>query len=669
MKKNRKKKPYSNKTVHQATVNKPPVVGEDYAFAANMKALEENYPQIAELIKNTAEEEYQFVRTGEGRLPNLLDRKDNTYYYNPQNPWQDVENQILSLNLKNARLAIFLGLGLGYELVYFYKNMMENQLTHYILVVQKNLEVFKAALRSFNFEALIRNSRVHFLVAQPEESLYTILRNYLAEDHKFVLIKAAKPLYHPSAFRYDKEYYLRFLQILRDAAKHQTTHFGNDPYDSLIGIENMLSNLREIVYNPGIKLLYDKFRNKPAIVVATGPSLNKNKHLLKGLENKALLIAADASLRVMIEMGVKPHLVTSLERNLPTVRLLEGFTGEQLENVFLAACPVVRNECYQVYPGPRIMVYRDYDHFRWLNIDKGILKIQLSAGNMAFKLAEALGCNPIILIGQDLSFARDGRTHADGTPFGEKQNPDKFRKLEVMGNDGLPILTHEVWYSFIKSYELDLSNYKGICINSTEGGAYIQGTEIMTFKEAIEQYIQDDFYPSDIILNCLKSFNDLESERDLEKVLELVNKTILEMNEIINECRKGVELHNKYKEEFQAYLNSSRDIPGTEYLSKLEEVIMRPKKDCMKSYQTFQLFFAHVIQSFSIKFEMDMNQIPEKYDDSRLSKIEVLARQVEWYSVIGDIAVICKKSLINAKDSIEKDKYSLHGAHYENCGN
>ena len=80
---------------------------------------------------------------------------------------------------------------------------------------------------------------------------------------------------------------------MKDAGSQQILHFGNDPYDSLIGIENMLANLDEIISNPGINLLYNKFAGKPAIVVATGPSLNKNKHLLKGMENKALIVAAD----------------------------------------------------------------------------------------------------------------------------------------------------------------------------------------------------------------------------------------------------------------------------------------------------------------------------------------------------------------------------------------
>jgi len=85
--------------------------------------------------------------------------------------------------------------------------------------------------------------------------------------------------------------------------------------------------------------------------VATGPSLNKNIHLLKGLENKAVICAVDASLRVMRRHNLKPHLVTSLERVLPTAKLFEGLTKEDVEGVYLSACPVIRPETYANFPG------------------------------------------------------------------------------------------------------------------------------------------------------------------------------------------------------------------------------------------------------------------------------------------------------------------------------
>ncbi len=626
-------------------------------YPSNMQALKKHYPDIAAKIERTpVNNRFTVSRHGSQASVNLYSREGSFYYYDINDPLEDVARQIKALNLKNTRLAVFLGIGLAYELMYYVQNESKKQNTSYILVIEKDLEIFRAAIETYDLSAFIRNSQLKLIVGLEEGELYTSIREYLQENNRYFLLKALKAIYHPSSLRLNKDYYIRALQLLKDAGSQQVLHFGNDPYDSLIGIENMLANLDEIISNPGIKLLYDKFAAKPAIVVATGPSLNKNKHLLKGLEKQALIIAADASLRVLIDMGVKPHLVTSLERVMPTVKLLEGFEKKEVDDVYLAACPVVRNELYQAYPGPRLIVYRDFDHFKWLGIDRGILKIQLSAGNMAFKVAEALGCDPIILIGQDLAFSRDGRTHANGTAYGEKQALPGGQILTVSGNDGRPIETTSTWYSFLRSYEMDLLNYSGTCINATEGGAYITGTEVMPFQEAVDKYIQEEFHPRDIIEESLAVFTPYDVEQDLQQVLALTADTIKDLEQIKEYCRQGISSYEKYKDELAGCLNDTENMKSiNKRLAAIEHEIMEYKEKCRQLRHTFQLFFAHVFQSFVIKFEMEMIAVPEKYEDQDMARVEIILRQAEWYAVIGDLAAVCLKSLLDSREILQKN--------------
>ncbi|PIU67624.1 MAG: hypothetical protein COS84_04395, partial [Armatimonadetes bacterium CG07_land_8_20_14_0_80_40_9] len=52
-----------------------------------------------------------------------------------------------------------------------------------------------------------------------------------------------------------------------------------------------------------------------------------------------------------------------------------------------------------------------------------------SVATVAFELAKLMGCEPVVLIGQDLSFPT-GMTHAEGTAFCTKVNlnaPDFFK--------------------------------------------------------------------------------------------------------------------------------------------------------------------------------------------------------------------------------------------------
>lgn len=654
MAKSKTKKKSKTRPVPGKEARRLPSPGEEI-YSNNMQALRRYYPELARAVSRSNSERFQLEWNGQPPVPNLWDKGRGQYYYSSGNPMEEVRREMVELKLKNARMVIFLGLGLGFELHHYLKCYARENTT-FFLVIEKELEIFKAALHVINMVGAISDPNFKFVVGEDSEKLYPLFRACLKEKMLFYLLKALRPVYHSSALLVNRDYYMSALQSLRDAGVHEVLNYGNDPYDSLLGVENMLGNLKEIICHPGINMLYERFRGRPAVVVATGPSLNKNKHLLKELEDKALLIAADASLKIMLEMGVKPHLVSSLERWPDTAELLKGFTAEQLDGVYLAACPVVSPVCYDVYPGPRIIVYRNFDHFRWLGIDKGILDIKLSSGNMAFKIATALGCDPIILIGQDLAFSRDGRTHAAGAVTGEHlEAAYRDRSLEVMGNDGQPILTCQGWYSFLKAYEVDLSEYEGTCINSTEGGAYISGTEVMPFKEAIARYITEPFQPLQVIREALAAFNPSQIEQDMKQVFRLLEATYADMQQIVEYCREGIESCEKYGAELRRIIfNHQTGLDIQQRLSVIENDILTPRQKCIKMHRTFQLFFAHIFQSYSIKFEMDNIEAMEKFNDQLLGRAQILLRYIEWYAVIGDLAGICMSSLQNSRAGLKE---------------
>lgn len=627
----------------------------NHIYNGNMKALRKRYPELANRVEKPNICNYEIRSNSPSRIPNLYSRSKSLYYYDIADPLKDVVQQITELKLRNTRIAFFLGIGLGYELMYYLGDTALQQNTNFVLVVERDLEIFKLALQTTDMVQAIEHQDIAFFIDVEPEDLYVKFRDCLAMGRRFILARAMNPVYHPSALKLNKDYYINVLKVFRESVVHQISTFGDSPEDSLIGLNNMLANLDEIIQNPGINMLYKQFQNRPAIIVSTGPSLNKNKHLLKGLEEKAVIIAPDASLRILRDMGVKPHLVTSLERVPQTAKLLEGFTSQELEEVYLAACPVVMPECYAAYDGPRIIVYRNFDHFRWIGIDKGILDIQLSAGNMAFKVAEALGCNPIILIGQDLAFARSGETHARGTFFGEKQDYLFAQdQLQVPGNDGEPITTTKVWYSFLKAYEMDLATYQGQCINATEGGAYIPGTSLMPFARAIQEYIGEDFDPRQHITRLLSIFTSENAQQDRQTVLQIINKTISGLESITSYCLEGIKTCESFRPALESALASPDEMSDKlrSELPAMEGEMLAWRGKCHQVQPVFQNFLVHIIQSYYIKFEIEMVAIPGKYTDPDLALIDILLHQVDWYAVVADICQICRHSLSEARDRI-----------------
>jgi len=633
--------------------------GVNIIFEKNMKALREYYPSLAEQIRTLTESgNYRIIKTGTDDISNLWIEDNEILYYGFENPIKDAEQKVEQLKLRNTRVALVLGCGLGYELEVFKNRIAIEQNTVGIIIIEKNIEIFKKALEVTDLTDYICKSKVKMVIGQDVDKFFMEFENYLEKNNDILwLIKALKAVYHPSSLLLDKQYYLQAIREITNASTYMIDYYGNDPEDSFIGVKNMLLNIAEILQNPGINLLKDKFSDKPAIVVSSGPSLNKNKHLLKGLGNKAVIIAADSALRVLTEMGTKPHFVTALERTKPLLKLFENFDKEDTEDVYLAACPVVDPCIYEAYQGPRLIVYRDFAHFKWLGVEKGVLEIKQSAGNMSYKIAEYLGCNPIILIGQDLAYGKDGKTHAVGTTLESDENlQELIRKmglLEVKGNVDETVLTSKMWYNFLRGYERDLIDYKGVCINCTEGGAYIEGTKVMPFVEAIEKYLKEDINTFDTIKKNTHIITD-EVYEEKKKIKNIMYDTIIYMSKVINSCEKGAKVVQNNSDELQNYLASELlTDQKLERINEIENELMNTKKELYQDRKIFQLFFMHIIQPYLIRFEMEMIGIPDQYKDDSLAKIKVLLEHERFFITIKGIAEICVNMLNTTKGNVD----------------
>ena len=103
---------------------------------------------------------------------------------------------------------------------------------------------------------------------------------------------------------------------------------------------NILTNIPEIIKNPGIEPLKEKRKKKPAICVAAGPSLDKNIQLLSRIKSRALIICADGALKVLLRHGIKPDIVTSIHPEQLTTKPFEG-SWNQTKDISLPSAPEV----------------------------------------------------------------------------------------------------------------------------------------------------------------------------------------------------------------------------------------------------------------------------------------------------------------------------------------
>ncbi len=616
-------------------------------YKKNIELLAKRNPALADIVKNTQLTGRYVIAPSQrkDKMPSLVDIKYNKNFYNNIDPYRVVELDLKNRNLKLPDLAVFLGFGMGYEIFEYI-----NQYPHArILVIERDPEILKTAFSNVSYSDLLVSPNIHFVGGTSEiRDLYPMIFNFLNITSNIYFLKAVNVLEQPVCFMANKQYYLEALHLVKEAIQQVLLLYGNDPYDSLLGIKYTLRNIPTIIDYPGILDLENVFKGKPGIVVSSGPSLNKNLHLLEGLREKAVICAADGSVKILKNKGLPPaHMVTSLERVIETSYLFEGLTEEDVKDSYLAACPVIVPETYTAFPGEKIIVYRNFATFDWLNIKKGILDIGPSAGNMAFKVLEFLGCDPIILIGQDLAITDDLQTHAEGFHYGTQQKGLYETYIEIEGNYQEKVKTQPVYKQFLLHYELDVAKTKATVINATEGGAKIHGTVLMTFQEAIDKYIKNNIDTTNTIKKSLKTPKYKEKEKQIKETLNKLKHANEFCNNMIDVCNKGLD---KCTEIEQILVKTNGEPEGDDYdkvHSMVYEISKIPDNFTGKD---FYFILMHYVQSIYIKIIQDINNIKYSKENGVEKDVALFIKHRELFSVL---AALVRKIMEEFAVSIE----------------
>jgi hypothetical protein len=575
-------------------------------FQGNLAALAERYPALASrLAAHVPSPDYQLTPTASGQFDLTVGAGGSaTPFYGVPSPLEDAQAYWRSNRIRNPGLMVFLGLDLGYRLFAYMASPSPN--THAYLLVEKDFDVFYKLLHMADIRPLVRDPDVHFAVGVPEDRLFIELRDVLQHNLLYTKVKATHIEGNSASYRRNEEYYRKVLVAVRDAIQDLLALAGNAPHDSFIGVRHMLLNLETIAREPGVKDLFGRFAGRPAVIVATGPSLDRNYHLLAEIQNRAVILSVDASFQFLLRNGIRPHLVACLERVPQTVPFFDGLDREACKECVQVAVPVVVPDVYSVYRGPKALAYRRFAHFEWLENDKGTLSTGQSSANMAFKLAEALGCSSIILVGQDLAYADDGSTHSSAAYWGkisEAIRPERTQVLRVRGNLRDWVVTNRTWEGFRRHYTRDVAAYAGTVVNATEGGAYIEGTQVLSLQEAIDGFVGDEFPVAEEILDNLRTPDPAETEKYLgwlrmvriPETIACLESKIEEAERLAGDARSTVE-----------------NDAGSDDFTNRVAVALRFYND-MFSPGLFHTAAAHIVQPAFVQTMVDHHDAPNRF--------------------------------------------------------
>ncbi len=387
--------------------------------------------------------------------------------------------------------------------------------------------------------------------------------------------------------------------------------------------ENTVKNIPEIARNGDTGHFYDAFKGKPAIVVASGPSLSKNVKYLNEAKDKAIVIAVDSVVSVLKNMNIDPDFICGVDyqeiNQLKYTPIMKE--RRKSDHIFIAAdgisyiLPKIFKKTFIEYSTNNLAyLYRDFltprkkKHFS-LN----------AVTHLAIQFAYQMGCNPIIFIGQDWAFS-GGEDHASGVALGGAAHSNV---IWVKGNYEDKVPTDQTLYSGLKIVEdiISATKNEGVkYINATEGGAYINGTEIMKFKDVMEKYLKNPVE---------KSFLIREIEPKYNQFIEKTQMISERLGEVIKKATKALSIDNRVLKKWLRNKNPDEIRADVNKVNKINDEI------------TFDEVFSSTTQNFYFKefYEFHREEIDIEGQDTK-KRIE---QSIKYFTLIKEKTIQTKK--------------------------
>ncbi|EFK9651715.1 motility associated factor glycosyltransferase family protein, partial [Campylobacter coli] len=503
-------------------------------------------------------------------------------------------------------------------------------------VFEKDIEIIWIMFHILDFSHELQSARL------------MVLNTNKLEIQDYNELCSSKPFFQFSRIYFLElmsHYYERFHEDILGLNKKLAENFknsivshGNDPLDALQGIEQFVYNLPQMITHPSYKELLSKRKgvSDTAIIVSTGPSLTKQLPLLKKYANKATIFCADSSYPILAKHGIKPDYVLSLERIPLTSEFFNNDFGEFDKDILFVLKSYVHPHTtkYLQKNNRNFMLVSTYASFiQYLKLDYfGYFNMGKSVANMSYLLTEYLNYKNIILIGQDLAYAKDGFSHTKDYKNLDKheghfqRDKGKFQCLAYGGNG--KVESSEIWTMFRLIFENDINYFQKFfnitTYNCTEGGARIEGTIEKPFLWACENLLDKD-------LN--KPFEKLEP-LSLNKQNEFLLKAYYKVCQSIEHCRDFSKiLSNDFEKIQSVYLSLNEK---EEYLNLAIEKIDEFKNKLEDIKQMQDLY--EILSPLLTQFELNLARIyvlnPKTKEDAFNKSILWIKEHLEFMELV-----------------------------------
>ncbi len=472
-------------------------MAENPTYKKNYELFLKNCPKFAPVFDTLKPSFWKICETGFFKIRNLkrtIEGKDY-YLYSPENPFAEAEQWLNSIDLATTEVIVIYGVGLGY----YYKvakEWLRARPFRLILFVEDDLFLLRTFLELPEATDLLDDPQVLLLPIHPkystDEDFYNAVKKLLLKKVHITALREYSQRRSESyvLIQFKFEFYKHWLEV-----QHlEYLDYGRIFYSQFF---------RNVFKFPASYIFSDMknyFKDIPAIVCGAGPSLSKQFDHLKELSDKAVIFGGGSAMNSLNAHNLYPHFGISVDPFTPQFTRLIMNTAFETPFIYTLRVNV---EAFNAVHGPTFYVCNSggYTTGAWLESKLGMSTELLDTGanvvNFSVSLAKHLGCNPIILIGQDLAYT-GGVSYAPGieshaihkeksTITTKSESEELIIHKDIYGKDTLTLwkwIAESYWFTMFSK-----QNPYFKLINCTEGGIGFLNVQNIAFEEAINTYL------------------------------------------------------------------------------------------------------------------------------------------------------------------------------------
>lgn len=414
--------------------------------------------------------------------------------------------------------------------------------TFKIIVFEKDEELIKKISNDKYYDDIFKDERIK-VFKYHEEKIECIFLNELNQLNVY----NTRIFNNSILFEYNNKEMTTISTILRKYISHIVLNNNTINYFSERWFECFIKNFKYTLNSTFLEDIKNEFKNKPAIILSAGPSLEKNISLLKECNEEFIIITGGRTLSKLQQINVKPDFLVVLDGDERSYDLVKNNLNIDTPLIF---CNYANEKIIEKHKGKKIYDSTGIDFIS--PIVKKIQKPRFGGGSVAhacINTAIHLGCNIITFIGQDLAYTND-KVHANFCEF----TNNEYKSEEVLENiiSENDIFIDDIYGNKIRtsaSLNMFRENIEDIIrknenikfINATEGGALINGAENMMLKDVIS------LYGNDKIKNKVLDLNPTLKQEEKNKVIDEFEKSIKYLKDIKVKCSNLIDLNKKLK--------------------------------------------------------------------------------------------------------------------------